>query len=237
MSGDFYQGYGIGHGAGVNSGAASVDVESYREAGRIEGRVHEHGQVQAWYVKRLMRHLMARNSQKQALLQELKKYAPDHPYLNPEIVENGTTAVLNEASDPLALQRIQTAHKVSDKHAPLLEVNEVARDALSKLLVDAVGGAETTKGDLAMAADGVAFIAEDSSDAIEDKIQAVYNTLNPNVDEADRRAGQYNKDIKESVKAADAAMKSAEKVAKSEKNERLKAEGVGFLSRLLLNHE
>ena len=237
MSGDFFQGYAIGHGTGVKKGGASVDVESYREAGRIEGRVHEHGQVQAWYVKRLMRHLMARNSQKQALLQELKKYAPDHPYLNPELVETKASAVIDESSNALALQRIQTAHKVSDKHAPMLEVNEVARDDLSKLLVDAAGGSETTKGDLAMVSDGAAFVADNAPEHITNGIESAFEQFNPNFQEADRRAGQYNKDIKESVKAADAAMKSAEKVAKAEKNERLKAEGVGFLSRMLFEHD
>ena len=35
---DFFQGYGVDYGAGVNQGAASVDVESYREAGRADLR-------------------------------------------------------------------------------------------------------------------------------------------------------------------------------------------------------
>lgn len=235
MSGDFFQGFGVGHGAGVNQGQASVDTDSYVAEGIRKGRVHEHNRVQAFYVQRLMRHLAARNSQKQALMRELKKYAPDHPYLNPEPVETPTTKVLEDVSDPLVLQQVEAAH-VINKKPPLLDV-EVDRDYLSRLLVDSTGGAETTKGDLAMASDGVAFVAENMPVDEESKIQADFNEFNPDIDVAVSRAIQYNKDIKESVKAADAAMKSAEKVAKSEKNERLKAEGVGFLSRMFLNHD
>lgn len=234
MSGDFYQGYAIGHGAGVNKGGAPVDVESYREA----GRVHEHGRVQAFYVKRLMRHLAARNSQKQALMRELMKYAPDHPYLNPETVETPTTKLLQEVSDPLVLQQVETSHQVDKerKLAPQI-TREVERSDLSRLLVDSTGGAVTTKGDLAMVADGVAFVAENMPVEEAAKIDADFDEFNPNIDESRARAKKYNTHIVAATKAADAAIKSAEKVAKAEKNERLKAEGVGFLSRMLFNHD
>ena len=234
MSGDFYQGYAIGHGAGVNKGGAPVDVESYREA----GRVHEHGRVQAFYVKRLMRHLAARNSQKQALLQELKKYAPDHPYLNPEPVETKTTELLKEVSDPLVLQQVEAVHQVDKarKLAPQI-TQEINRDDLSRLLVHASGGSETTKGDLAMVADGVAFVAENAPADVEAKMESDFDEFNPNIDESRARAKKYNTHIVAATKAADAALKSAEKVAKAEKNERLKAEGVGFFSRILFEHD
>ena len=235
MAGDFFQGYGVGHGAGVNQGQASVDTDSYVKHGVQLGRVHEHGQVQVFYVKRLMRHLAARNSQKQALMRELKKYAPDHPYLNPETAETPTTKVLEKVSDPIVLQRVETSH-IINKKPPLLDI-EVNRDDLSRLLVDSTGGAETTKGDLAMVVDGVAFVAENMPAEENAKIDADFEEFNPSHDVAVARAHQYNKDIVAATKAADAALKSAEKVAKAEKNERLKAEGVGFFSRILFEHD
>ena len=246
MSGDFFQGYAIGHGTGVNQGQASVDTDSYVREGIRKGRVHETNRVQAYYVKRLMRHLAARNSQKQALMSELKKYAPEHPYLNPEPVETTTTALLGSVSDPMVLQQVEAAH-VINKKPPLLDI-EQNREELSRLLVHATDGTGTTKGDLAMVSDGSAFVAENMPDEVEAKIQADFLELNPDMDVAVARAHQYNKDITESMKAAEEAMKAAEKAAKAEKeaaeklaaqvkNERLKAAGVGFLSRTFLHHE
>lgn len=250
MSGDFNQGYGIGHGAGVNAGAASVDTQSYYDSGYLDGRVYEHNQPQAYNVQRLMSHLIARDSQKQALLHELKKYAPDHPYLNSAPVETPTTKVLAEVADPMVLQQVMSSHVIHEKRP--YSNTEVDRDYLSRLLVHSTGGAVTTQGDLAMAADGAAFVVgkmdEEYTAKIQAKILADFNEFNPNIAVADARARQYNKDFKATMKAAEAAKEAADKLAKAErevaeklaaheKNERLKAAGVGFFSRLFLHHD
>jgi len=147
-NGDFYTGYAAGQGAGANS----VDVQGhynngFRDGvnkGLITGADDEHIN-QSWYVQRLMRHLKARNSQKQASMQALRKYAPNHPYLNETIVPNATSMMLDNT-------------KKDNTYYPRV-ANNCNIDEMSNLLVAKMGGGITTEGDLAMKADGLAIVS------------------------------------------------------------------------------
>lgn len=164
---DFFVGYAAGQGAGANS----VDVQGhfndgfntgYKE-GANDGMKAEHA-TQSWYVERLMRHLKARNSQKQALLQVLRKYAPNHPYLNETIVPSRSA----ELKDSIE----------SGENSYAKIANNCNADESSRLLALEMGGGIITEGDLAMEADGVAFVADNSSDEIEKEISQVRADLN-----------------------------------------------------------
>lgn len=201
---DYYTGYAAGQGAGANS----VDVQGYYNSGfrdgvnegLVTGADNEHN-AQNWYTSRLMRHLKARNSQKQALMQALRKYAPDHPYLNETILENKASELVD------SIERGNTSY------ATIANRGDV--DKQSRLLALKMGGGIDTEGDLAMKADGEAFLAEGASQEIEDEIVKVSNDLNPmpNI-----RAQRLNE-----IKAAEAArVKSNIQAAKAkEKEDRL----------------
>jgi hypothetical protein len=162
-NGDFFVGYAAGQGANQQP---EVDVQSYINQGLREGSASEYSH-QSWYIQRLMRALAARNSQKQALLKELKKYAPNHPYLDETIIDEKTSQ-LNE-HDYARL----TAKTNSNES--------------SMMLVVKMGGGIDTKGDLTMQADGVAFTESTSSDDFEANLKQVLEDLNPPFIERHRR--------------------------------------------------
>ena len=199
-NGDFYTGYAAGQGAN----RVEVDTQSYYNHGFRDGvntgASNEHN-AQNWYISRLMRHLNARNSQKQALMQALRKYAPDHPYLNETILENKASELVD------SIERGHTSY------AAIANRGDV--DKQSRLLALKMGGGIDTEGDLAMTVDGDAFLASSAPQEIEDEIVKVSNDLNPmpNI-----RAQRLNE-----IKAAEAArVESNIQAAKAkEKEDRL----------------
>jgi len=162
-NGDFYAGYAAGQGA---IREPDVDIQSYINHGLEEGSAAEYAH-QSWYVQRLARSLAARNSQKQALLQELRKYAPDHPYLNELVVEN-------KASNLTEDDYIRVTNKINSDQASLL-------------LVVQMGGGIVTEGDLAMEAAGAAFTELTTSSDFEENLKLVLYNINPPFIERNRR--------------------------------------------------
>lgn len=187
----FYTGYAAGHAAGQNKAGVTVNVQSYYDKGVRDGKAIQH-EEQAWYVKRLALQLAVRNSQKQALMRELRKYAPDHPYLN-------ETAVPNNSSE--LRDRIQRGELT---YADVVNSDDI--DVQSRLLALELGGGIETDGDMAMVADGVAFSILNSPELVS-KREQLYEDLNP--DPNTRIARQ--KFVAEQAKANEKARADAEK--------------------------
>lgn len=163
-NGDFYIGYAAGQGSNKQP---KVDIQSFINQGLREGSASEFNH-QSWYVQRLMRSLAARNSQKQALMQALRAYEPNHPYLNEELVENAYSQ---------ALKSVDYAS---------LKAN-TSSDGSSLMLVIKMGGGLTTKGDLAMEDDGVAFTEGNSPQYFEEDLKQIFDDLDPPYAERHRR--------------------------------------------------
>lgn len=187
----FYTGYAAGHAAGQNKAGVTVNVQSYYDKGVRDGKAIQH-EEQSWYVKRLALQLAVRNSQKQALMHELRKYAPNHPYLNETVVPNNSSELRDR------IQRGQLTY------ADVANSGDI--DVQSRLLALELGGGIETEGDMAMVADGVAFSILNSPELVS-KREQLYEDLNP--DPNTRIARQ--KMLSEQAKANEKARTDAEK--------------------------
>lgn len=155
-NGDFYTGFAAGQGSNKQP---KVDIQSFINQGLREGSASEF-EHQSWYVQRLMRSLAARNSQKQALMDALRAYEPNHPYLNETIVEN------------------KCSQAIRDMDYNHLRQNTSSDDS-SRMLVIKMGGGITTKGDLAMEFDGIAFVESNSPQDFEEDLKKIFDDLDP----------------------------------------------------------
>lgn len=181
-NGDFFAGYGAGQQQGANQ--AQGHINAGYVAGKDDGyiaAVEEVRGTQGRFIVRLMRHLMARNTQKKALMEELKKYSPDHPFLDETPVTDNAMAkahALSQRPDDLDYKRAVTGL--------MGERNQMtdSSDAVNMLVVEVDG--LTTKGDMAMVEAGVAMVADgkdnsptEMTDAISNKNTEIFNKYNP----------------------------------------------------------
>ena len=135
---------------------------------------------------------MARNTQKKTLMEELKKYSPDHTFLDETPILDNSMAkahALSELPDGLdykmAVTGIVGEREALDRKVSNLQITD-SQEAVNMLLVELDG--LTTKGDMAMVDAGVAVVADgkdnrpaEMTDSISDKSQEVFAKYNPNL--------------------------------------------------------
>ena len=127
---------------------------------------------------------MARNKQKKALMEELKKYSPDHPFLDETPILDNSMAKAHAFSlrpDDLDYKKAVTGL--------MGERNNMtdSQEAVNMLVVEADG--VTTKGDMAMVEGGVAVVADgkdnnptEMTDSITDNSQEIFAKYNPSLE-------------------------------------------------------
>ena len=169
--------FGMGIAVGAANSRRNADNAYYsgKSVGYAEGKAHGiaegkaagHEQ-QAIYVARLLRHLKARARQKDALIGLLKKYEPNHPYLN-------QTPAKTEAAELMQVEKVEIK---------LLKSTD--SDELSRYLTNEVGEL-MTEGDLAMEADNIVNIPTHQTPEEEDKKEKILHNYNPPPAEINRR--------------------------------------------------
>ena len=122
--------------------------------------------------------------ERKALMEELKKYSPEHPFLDETpILDNSMakTHALSQRPDDFDYKRAVTGL--------MGERNNMtdSQDAVNMLVVEVDG--VTTKGDMAMVEAGVAVVADgkdnnptEMTDAITDKSQEIFAKYNPDLE-------------------------------------------------------
>jgi hypothetical protein len=184
-NGDFFAGYGAGQQQSANQAQGHMDV-GYA-AGKDDGyikAVEEVRVTQGRFISRLMRHLMARNTQKKALMEELKKYSPEHPFLDETPITDNSMArahSLSQRPDSLDYKRAVTG--LMGERNGMTDSQEAVN-----MLVAEVDGL-TTKGDMAMVEAGVAVVADGKdnnpssvTDAVHNEMGNIFAKYNPDLE-------------------------------------------------------
>lgn len=192
-NGDFFVGYGAGQQAGRNQASGQYDegFNDGKKAGFSDATDAVRG-TQGRFILRLMRHLMARNTQKKALMEELKKYSPEHPFLDETPILDNSMAKAHELSEhpddldyKMAVTGIVGEREALDRKVSNVQITD-SQEAVNMLVVEVDG--LTTKGDMAMVDAGVAVVADgkdnrpaEMTDAITDKSQEIFAKYNPSL--------------------------------------------------------